>query len=364
MHILSRNEALRLVEERRELFDAAGRHNPFACSAWELHFIEQVADEDWRFVVPAHSGDGESLMLLYSSAGQRGHLRAVTNYYASLYSPLISSAVDRQAALAALIRQIIGARPRYATLSLAPLEHGLPERGTLGQALSEGGWYHKEYFCFGNWYLPCADLSFEQYMEQRPSQLFNTWTRKARKFDSARTGARLELVTEPSQVSAGMEAYAKVYAKSWKKPEPYPGFVPGWAKLCAQNGWLRLGLAWVDDVPIAAQFWFTMHRRAYIFKLAYDEEHAKWSAGTVLTAHLIRHSLERDRVVEIDYLTGDDAYKQTWMSSRRDRVGLLGCNLRSANGLAAAAVEWAAGIRQRVGRRPAGYRGVQLPQPR
>ena len=64
-----------------------------------------------------------------------------------------------------------------------------------------------------------------------------------------------------------------------------------------------------------------MARRAYIFKLAYDEEYAKWSAGTVLTAHMFRHELDIDRVVEIDYLTGDDPYKGAWMTQRRERTG-------------------------------------------
>jgi CelD/BcsL family acetyltransferase involved in cellulose biosynthesis len=144
-----------------------------------------------------------------------------------------------------------------------------------------------------------------------------------------------------------MDAYDRVYAKSWKKPEPYPEFVRRWARICADNGWLRLGVAWVDDVPIAAQFWFTMDRRAYIFKLAYDEDYSKWSAGTVLTAHMVRHSLEQDAVVEIDYLTGDDPYKKTWMTHRRERVGLIACNRRTARGMFTATVEYAGALRKR-----------------
>jgi CelD/BcsL family acetyltransferase involved in cellulose biosynthesis len=130
--------------------------------------------------------------------------------------------------------------------------------------------------------------------------------------------------------------------------EPFPQFVRGWARTCAENGWLRLGVAWLGDAPIAAQFWFTLHRRAYIFKLAYDEAHTKLSAGTVLSAHLFRHALEVDRVVEMDYLTGDDGYKKSWMTHRRERIGLLACNLRTPRGLAAAAAEYTGTLRQRL----------------
>ena len=100
-----------------------------------------------------------------------------------------------------------------------------------------------------------------------------------------------------------------------------------------------MGVASIAGVPIAAQFWFTAERRAYIFKLAYDDAQSRWSAGTVLSAHLFRHALEVDQVIEIDYLNGDDAYKKSWMTVRRERIGLMACNLHSIGGAAAAAAE-------------------------
>lgn len=351
MHFLSKAEALEFVRERRDLFDSAGRSNPFACSAWILLFIEQVAEERWTFVVPECLVGGESLMLLYSEQRSPYRRSAATNYYASLYSPLVSSmssASDRSIALAQLVDQLVESRPRCAVIDFAPLDGVSTDTAALRQSFSKRGWYVKQYFCFGNWYLPCADLSFEEYMKGRDSKLYNTWTRKLKKFkNGAADGARLEIVTDPSDTQAAMQAYERVYAKSWKKPEPYPNFVRDWAGICARSGWLRLGLAWVGDVPIAAQLWFTMNRRAYIFKLAYDEEYSKWSAGTVLSAHMFRHLLDQDRVIEIDYLTGDDAYKQSWMTERRVRIGLVTCNPWTPRGLVIAAAEFAGEIRQR-----------------
>ena len=211
--------------------------------------------------------------------------------------------------------------------------------------MSSEGWYVRRYFCFGNWYLPCDGMAFDAYMSQRDSQVRHTYARKSKKFLAA---GELHVATNLDEVEAAMDAYDVVYGKSWKQPEPYPGFVRGWARICARNGWLRLGVARIDGVPIAAQFWFTLHRRAYIFKLAYDEQQSKWSAGTVLSAHMFRHALEVDRVVEIDYLTGDDAYKKSWMTHRRERIGLMACNMRSLRGLIAAGVEWAGHVRARL----------------
>lgn len=214
----------------------------------------------------------------------------------------------------------------------------------LQRAFAKQGWYVRQYSCFGNWYLPCEGMTFADYMAARDSRTRNTWKRKAKKFTNSNNadGARLQIVTQLDEVDAAMDAYDRIYANSWKKPEPYPDFVRGWAKCCARKGTLRLGLAWLGDIPIAAQFWFTENRRAFIYKLAYDEEHKKWSAGTVLSAKLFELSLDQDKVVEIDYLTGDDPYKQAWMSHRRERIGLIACNPRTLRGLLA-------GFRERAG---------------
>jgi hypothetical protein len=340
MLFLNREETVRFVSERANLFDAAASRNPFSCSAWVLHFLRNVAKADWTFFVPQSHVDGESIMLLYSERKAQYRRLALTNYYASLYSPIISSARNRDAALSQLVLQLVQTKPSCAVINFAPLDQENPDSISLHRIFHEHGWYTKKYFCFGNWYLPCAGLTFEEYMSQRPTQIYNTWERKSNKFEKKQS-ARLQVITTPGETAAAMEIYHKIYAKSWKKPEPYPDFITGWAKICAENGWLRLGIAWIDDVPIAVQFWFTLNRRTYIFKLAYDEDYSKWSAGTLLSAHMIKYSLEKDDVIEIDYLTGDDNYKRGWMTHRRERMGLLTCNLRSPRGLAIAATELA-----------------------
>jgi CelD/BcsL family acetyltransferase involved in cellulose biosynthesis len=60
--------------------------------------------------------------------------------------------------------------------------------------------------------------------------------------------------------------------------------------------------------------------------VAYDENYASFSPGTVLTAYMLRHVLENEAVNEVDYLIGDDAYKKCWMSHRRERWGIVAYN--------------------------------------
>lgn len=345
---MSKDEILRFLSDRSELFDRTTQDNPFVCSSWLVHFIEQVAGPDEIFVVAESEIGGESVMLLHGNRTTANRLSCIANYYSSLYTPLISSAIDRRPPLADVVAKLTNARPRTAIVEFAPLDSA--DSPMLLDALVEQGWYSRQYFRFGNWYLPASSLSFEAYMAERPSQIRNTWLRKSRKFRIEGNG-RLELVTSVDETRRALDAFASIYSKSWKKPEPYAEFVPGWAEICARNGWLRMGIAWIGDVPVAAQFWFTRHGRAYIFKLAYDDEYARWSAGTLLTAFMIQYSLETDKVDEIDYLTGDDPYKKSWMSQRRERVGIRACNLSTVRGMMAGAFEKASDVRRRLRKR-------------
>ncbi len=336
---LSKTEALQFVEQNRSVIDAAGNPaNPFCSSVWFEHFITEVVGDEGRVAVIESDTSGRSVMLLSRDEGAGVRVRSLANYYSSLFTPLLSSAGDRAGAAKDLVRRLSGARPRIATLSLSPLASDCDDTEQLASGLSVSGWFLRRYSCFGNWTLPCDGMTHAQYMAARDSQLRNTYARKAKKLLAA---GSLDICTRPEDVDLAMDAFNTVYAKSWKQPEPYPNFVRGWARRCASQGWLRLGTARVDGVVVAAQFWFTIARRAYIFKLAYDEDYAKWSAGTVLTAHMFEHALDVDKVVEIDYLTGDDAYKRSWMSHRRERVGLMACNLATVAGMAAASREWA-----------------------
>jgi hypothetical protein len=54
---------------------------------------------------------------------------------------------------------------------------------------------------------------------------------------------------------------------------------------------------------------------------------------------LMEHVFETDKVSEVDYLIGDDPYKNTWMSARRERWGIVAYNPRSPHGLAGLSYE-------------------------
>ena len=164
---------------------------------------------------------------------------------------------------------------------------------------------------------------FGAYWPARPSALRNSVERGRRRLDKAGTW-RIDIHSQTSDALEGaIAAYEAVYAKSWKTPEPCPAFMPGLIRLAANLGWLRLGVLWLNDEPLAAQLWLVCEGKANIYKLAYVQGFEKLSAGSVLTTALMQHTMDVDGVSEVDYLSGDDAYKADWMALRRERIGLV-----------------------------------------
>jgi hypothetical protein len=263
-------------------------------------------------------------------------LRGLSNYYSSLYGPIGAL----PGTLAATLKTV-----RRATVDLHPLDPCAAEFQQLKQVLTEAGYWVDDYFCFGNWYLDVAGCSYASYLEARPSQLRNNLQRGRGKLDKAASGAEAWRIRIQQDAGAELEhaiaAFESVYAKSWKQPEPQPDFIPNLCRTAAREGWLRLGVLYLNGVPLAAQLWLTQGGVASIYKLAYDEEATRYSAGTVLTAAMFEHALDVDRVAEVDYLNGDEPYKRDWMSHRRERRGIVAFDLSQWKGFKAALRHWA-----------------------
>jgi CelD/BcsL family acetyltransferase involved in cellulose biosynthesis len=257
------------------------------------------------------------------------HIEPLGNYYTTLYEPSFSAnlkASELKLVLSAIQRSF----PRLISIRLSPLDPSSHAYQTILSAFRLQGWFPFEFFSFGNWYLP-VKAQWTDYLATRSSTMRNTIKRMGKKFLG--DGGHLQLVTGSKSMGEAIAAYERVYGASWKKPEPYPRFSPGLIGMCAERGWLRLGLAWLNGRPIAAQLWIVAGGRAEIYKVAYDEEFKAYSPGTLVTALLMEHAIDVDKVTEIDYLIGDDPYKKTWMSHRRERWGIVAYNTQSLQGV-------------------------------
>ena len=312
------------------LFEEAGKTSFFLTLAWFSNLAGHALPEDCRArIYVAHEGDDvRGILPMKFAAGSwlaGRKLEALSNYYSSLFMPLAASADCLQT----VVDEI--ASERWDSVDLHPMAQDSPLFAELVAAMKRSGMSMQQYCCFGNWYLKVDGRSYKDYSNALPSKLRNTLKRKGKQFSSMAT--RMEIVTGTDGVDSVIAAYQKVYDSSWKIREPYPGFMPGLIRLCAENGWLRLGLAYLGEEPIAAQLWIVKDGTASIYKLAYDKKFSRLSAGSLLTAKLMEHVIDVDRVSEVDYLSGDDEYKKDWMSDRRERWGIIAYNRNTPRGV-------------------------------
>ncbi|MBS1139960.1 MAG: hypothetical protein H6R13_1413 [Proteobacteria bacterium] len=282
-----------------------------------------------RIYGASHEGQPRAVLpVAVPSASRDRRIEALGNFYTTLYQPLVStdsSAEDVQQIVATIASDF----PSVAEMRFAPLDPEARSTILLRNALQAAGWVTFNFFCFGNWYLPVAG-TWRDYLETRSGELRSTIHRMGRKLGA--NGGRLEIVTGGDRLEPAIQAFAKVYAASWKKPEPHSIFVPGLIRMLAATNRLRLGVYWLEEEAIAAQIWIVNNGKASIYKLAYDERFASYSPGTVLAAGLMECVIDRDRVHEVDYLIGDDPYKKTWMTHRRERWGIVAYRAFSLRG--------------------------------
>lgn len=281
--------------------------------------------------------DGEAVALFPMLAGD--DFRALTTPYTCLYEPLIVAA--RDAAFAAFARYCRS----FSTVRLDAFDEAA-EAG-IAAAARESGLFVVRFDHFGNWYEDIAGLDWAGYLARRPGALRETIRRRTRRAERL-TNASFRLFDGLDDLATGIEAFETIYARSWKDPEPFPGINPAQIRAAAELGIARLGVWWIDGVPAAAQFWIMEHGQATVLKLAHDEAFKAHSPGTVVTAWMIRHMIEREHAVMLDFGRGDDPYKQDWVSSRRQRIGLMLINPRRLGGMIALARHAMGRVRARL----------------
>jgi hypothetical protein len=318
-----------LPREVETLFSLSGHESFFSLAGWYQLITECGVAGPPRTGIALD--DSNRVALPFRRAPNERSLRSCTSIYTCEYDVLSdrASASLVRAFATALVSAI---RP----LDYLRLEGMNPARFTFA-ALIDGfrasGFVVKPYVGWGTWFESTLGVDFERYLSARPSVLRNTWKRKSAALAKAANAAfrTYGVIDDPGSY---IEIYERVREQSWKAAEPFPAFIPGLIRFAARNGALRLGILDIDGVPAAAQFWIVWAGRATIYKLVYAEKFAAFSPGTLLTMHMVQNVLDEDQPSEIDFGHGDDAYKQLWLSERRERWGIEAGNPRTWRGFA------------------------------
>ncbi len=299
------------------LFAQGEKSSIFLSRPWLENLITTSPEEVHDILLASVVSDDEVLALLPLVKCTNNSLRALTHRYSSFHSVLLADQGD-DAVLSCLANGL--RRLPFRGLLLEPV--GKEDIGIrhLSQAMEAHGFACHWWFRFHNWYLRIESQSFSEYWAGRSGKLRNTVARKRRKLEREH---HLEIrIYTGAEVPTAMADYHSVYRASWKAHEQYHDLLEGWVARTSQQGWSRLGVLYIDGQAAAAQLWFVLCGKANIFRLAYDENWQQYSPGSILTSALMEYVIDIDKVEEVDFLTGNEGYKQDWMSNHRARWAL------------------------------------------
>jgi CelD/BcsL family acetyltransferase involved in cellulose biosynthesis len=277
--------------------------------------------EDRAIVVLVRDDRGEIRAALpLVKIGQTG-LRALTAPYTTQYVPALAD-IKWANVLGRSARDFVHGYLRLD--SLDPEDQGVM---AFISGLNAAGLVTARYRHFVNWYETVTD--FGSYWKRRPSRLQTTVRRRlahapSPEFRCLRTTGELE---------EAVATYQNIYRSSWKPPEPHQQFIPAMVRALGAEGLVRLGIMYLKGEPVAVQIWLVCNGKATIFKLAHRDDAARHSPGTLLTRWMIEKLMGEEKLEEIDFGRGDDAYKRDWLNQSRIRTGLIAANLASQAGL-------------------------------
>jgi len=303
-----------LPDSASALFARAERDSIFFSRAWLQDVVSTSLEEGHSLLLACVVEDKQVLALLPLMKDEGEHLDSLGHLYTSLFTLLLADGAQQEI-LDCLVRGL--GRLQISSLRLDPVAENDNDLLNLQQALDSAGFICHRHFRFYNWIHRTQGQSFADYLAARPARVRNTIARKQRKLEREH-GLAIRLYTD-EDLAQGLKDYNAVYKASWKAHELFEGFIKRLAGTLSRKGWLRLAVLYIAGKPAAAQFWFVVNGKASIFKLHYDQKWKQYSPGSILTSYLMKHVIDTDKVEEIDFLNGNDAYKQDWMSERRVR---------------------------------------------
>lgn len=329
-----------LPESANILFSEREQESLFFSRIWLENLTKHALAKNQIILLACVEDNGSFLAILPMIRHSEGNLSSLSNNFSSLYTLLICNNGQRDTILTCLVNGLVNglANGRVNVMAnsltqmmpvqsmlLEPIDANDSNLFRLRQLMESCGFQSHPYFRFYNWMHRLNGQSFDEYMAERPANLRNTIRRKQRKLERE-YGYDIRLYKDTgihdSLIDKALADYHAIYKTSWKTNEFFCDFTPALVRSLSRLGWSRLAILYVSEKPVAAQIWFVVHGKAYIYRLVFDENWKRYSPGSILTQYLMRYVIETDKVSEIDFLTGNERYKQDWMTIRRERLGI------------------------------------------
>lgn len=318
----------------RRLLDRENQPGLFDRLDWFRRTWAYCPPGERPLIIRAYSEGAQVWLFLARTGG--GRLTALGSWYTLAYRPVFTGNPDEAQKLRLMIAvaaRLKARRLRVSHIALRPVPVEDGSADLIARAFGKRGWSVARAPATVNWVADVAEKDFETYWAERPGQVRSTVQRKGKK-----NVVTVEVHDRFDE--AAWENYESIYAQSWKGEEGSPAFVRAMAEAEGAAGALRLGIARIEGRPVAAQLWTIENGHAIIHKLAYAEDAAEFSPGSLLSAALFERVISGEGVQLIDYGTGNDRYKADWMDRARPLEQIDLYNLRTLAGLLGAFRSW------------------------
>lgn len=167
----------------------------------------------------------------------------------------------------------------------------------------------------GNWIYVGRPADYTGYLSSLGRSTRREVRRISKKLCARGDGFEFRMFRNEECLSA-LEDYDRVRAGSWKSAERYPRYIRETLRRLGAQRQTRMSLVYLGGRPAATQLWLCNRGRAYSHTCAYDAQFEQYSPGTFLLFRMMQSAIEEDGAYRVDFLRGDEAYKQHWANRR------------------------------------------------
>ncbi|MDP2560849.1 GNAT family N-acetyltransferase [Psychrobium sp. 1_MG-2023] len=332
-----------LPESAHLLMRRQAANNLYLSELWFSTMMNAGLEADAQVSIYVVENDQQqclALAFLRTPAGQNGSkfahwvlsrhsLAGLTNFQSSFFSVLVDDEdSDSQTALVKLIGYLVKSKPRWHLIDLNLMAPQTMAYKVIHQTLNQSNFYCQPYLYKGNWYERFAFADFEQYVSSRSKsnkKAIKNYQRKCRKLQRQQR-MTIKLFSQADEAELAVGIYLEIYQQSWKEPDLFEQFYPQLIRRAAAQGRLRFLCIYLDGNPVAFEFAIVTGTQCVMMRTAYIQAYQHDSVGAIAIMLMVEHVIEQDGVTELDFGTDDDRYKQTWVTQRRERYGLVSFN--------------------------------------
>jgi CelD/BcsL family acetyltransferase involved in cellulose biosynthesis len=110
--------------------------------------------------------------------------------------------------------------------------------------------------------------------------------------------------------------------KKWSfRSDRFVNFVEEVCRIFVEALGLELHLLKANGQPISGLIGFRMNNKLFVYQQGIHPDYFRWSPGVVIFDHCIESAISK-RIEEIDFLRGDDDYKEHWAKRERRSFNL------------------------------------------